>query len=211
MEHLSTSTPEFTHFESTQHELPVEFYFALGHALYRWSQLEASMNAITTSTMDLPWLEAVSRLRGTGGNAAFKLKNNFQKIRAETEKKQSTQVILKVIDRAEKLYEKRKFLFHSLWGFVTGPNAKAVGIQEWSNTSYSNFRQITIQEIESFAHDCRETNLTALTAVIPHLHGAKSIIVDDSDGHPRPYSQIENMDGGESADEGDTKPDKPGN
>jgi len=41
-----TSPPTFTHFSATGAELPVQYYAAIGRALYRWSQLEATVCAL---------------------------------------------------------------------------------------------------------------------------------------------------------------------
>jgi hypothetical protein len=41
-----TLSPIFTHFSSTGAELPGQYYTAVGRALYRWSQLEATVCAL---------------------------------------------------------------------------------------------------------------------------------------------------------------------
>src|SRR5687768_14538051 len=126
-------SPVFTHFSSTGKELPAEYYAAIGRALYRWSQLYATICALAAAVQGPDWLDAVKELRGPHG---FKVKHVFQKLRAEARDRTSASQVLADLDRAENLYASRKTLFHSMWGIVSGPKRAHVGIQEWSNDAY---------------------------------------------------------------------------
>lgn len=167
---------EFTHFQSTEDDLPPEVYSILGHALYRWSQLECTVCLISVLTMHLPFLEAMGRLRGTNG---FKVKNIFQQLQAMLSRSGANSEMIETVAFAERLYTTRKELFHSVWGFVTNARTKAVGIQEWSNSEYSNFRSVSYGELEQFGEDCKTTNKKLMQTVIPHLHGTEAVVVSD--------------------------------
>jgi hypothetical protein len=154
-------------------------YTAIGRALYRWSQLEATVCALAASIQDPSWLEAVKDLRGRHG---FKVKNVFQQLKATARKRASSEPTLDDLDRAENLYSARKILFHSVWGHVSGAKRVTVGIQEWSNDSYDNFRYIELEEIETFASECASASESLMKTGIPLFHGAPAIVVDDGDG-----------------------------
>jgi hypothetical protein len=175
-----TIAPNFTLFSSTGSELPVQYYTAMGRALYRWSQLEATVCALAASVQGPSWLEAVKDLRGPHG---FKVKTVFRDLKAAARKRAASEPTLGDLDRAENLYSARKILFHSVWGHVSGGSKRAtVGIQEWSNGSYDNFRHIELEEIETFASDCASISESLMKTAIPLFHGAASIVVDDGDG-----------------------------
>lgn len=174
-----TSPPTFTHFSATGAELPVQYYSAIGRALYRWSQLEATVCALAASIQGPVWLEAVKDLRGPHG---FKVKNVFQQLKAAARKLADFESALDDLDRAEHLYSARKILFHSVWGQVSGAKRTAVGIQEWSNESYDNFRHIELEEIEEFASECASASESLMKTAIPLFHGSNTIAVDDGDG-----------------------------
>jgi hypothetical protein len=174
-----TLPPTFTHFSATGFELPVQYYTAMGRALYRWSQLEATVCALAASIQGPSWLEAVKDLRGPHG---FKVKTVFRDLKAAARKRAASEPALDDLDRAENLYSARKILFHSVWGHVSGSKRAAVGIQEWSNDSYDNFRHIELEEIETFASDCAFISESLMKTAIPLFHGAASIVVDDGDG-----------------------------
>jgi hypothetical protein len=132
--------------------------------------------------MRIPFLEALQRLRGSGG---FKTKNIFVQLSAAASKKPEASEALTVIGQAEATYEKRKVLFHSLWGFATGPRgAVAVGIQDWSGPDYANFRSVELVEIVQFASECESVSRQLMEHVIPLFHGASGYVVDDDDGMP---------------------------
>jgi hypothetical protein len=115
--------PTFTHFSSTGSELPVQYYTAMGRALYRWSQLETTVCALAASIQGPSWLEAVKNLRGPHG---FKVKNVFQKLKAAARKRAASEPTLADLDRAEKLYSARKILFHSVWGTSAVPSMQTL-------------------------------------------------------------------------------------
>jgi hypothetical protein len=160
----------FTHFSSTGSELPVQYYTAIGRALYRWSQLESTVCILAGSIQGPSWLEAVKDLRGARG---FKVKNIFQQLKVAASERVASAPTLEDLNRAEKLYSARKILFHSVWGVVSGPEEAAVGIQEWSNDSYDNFRYIPLEEIEALASDCASTSQSLMKTAIPLFHGAR--------------------------------------
>lgn len=172
----------FTHFTSGNAALPDEYYVQMGRALHRWSQLESSVGTLAASIMRIPFLEALQRLRGGGG---FKTKNIFVQLSAATAKKGQDVEALAAIAQAEKLYEKRRVLFHSVWGHVSGVGSAAVGIQEWSSADYANFRAIGLGEIVEFATACLAGSEQLMKHVIPIFHGTSSFIVDDDNGLPR--------------------------
>src|SRR4051812_48708555 len=119
---------DFTHFGSTDSDLPAEFYCAMGRVLYRWSQLEATLCMVAVSTMELRWLDAIAQLRGSTG---FAIKNLFPQIRKAMQKKGADATSIEVaLTHAQTLYDARKRYFHSMWGFVSGPNQIGVGVQE---------------------------------------------------------------------------------
>jgi hypothetical protein len=169
----------FTHFSSTDSELPVQYYTAIGRALYRWSQLEATVCALAASIQGPSWLEAVKELRKPHG---FKVTHVFRDLKAAARKRAASGPALDNLDRAENLYSARKILFHSVWGIVSGTERAAVGIYEWSNDSYDNFRHIPLEEIEAFASACAATSRTLMNTAIPLFHRSTAIVVDDSDG-----------------------------
>jgi hypothetical protein len=185
MDTTSPSSDGLTHFGTTTSELPVDYYVALGAALYRWSQLEGVVCNIAATTMNIPLLEAFERLRGKTG---FKLKNVFQQLDKAVNSKGLDTALIQALRRAEKLYEQRKTIFHSVWGIATGSKRTAVAIQEWSHVDYSNFREIPLNELEKFTADCLETWIFLLKNLIPHLHGASAVSVDDADGFPKASS-----------------------
>jgi hypothetical protein len=151
----------------------------MGRALYRWSQLEATVCALAASIHGPLWLEAVKDLRGPRG---FKVKNVFQQLKAEAPKRPGSERTLDDLDQAEKLYLARKILFHSVWGHVGGAKRANVGIQEWSNDSYDNFRHIELEEIETFASECASASERLMKTAIPLFHGTAAIVIDDGDG-----------------------------
>jgi hypothetical protein len=177
-----SSLPDFTHFSTTQADLPPEHYVAIGRALYRWSQLEAAVCALATTIQGPSWLEAVRTLRGPHG---FKVKNVFQQLKAAAHKRSgsSSSQVHNDLTRAESLYASRKMLFHSIWGYVSGPGRAQVGIQEWANDAYDNFRPVGLEELRAFAEDCAATSQSLLKSAIPLFHdGTTTIVVDDEDG-----------------------------
>ena len=175
-----TSLPQtFTHFSSTGSELPVEYYAAIGRALYRWSQLEATVCALGTSIKVPSWLDAVKELRRSGG---FQVTHVFRLLKEAARKLEGSERVLEDLARAEKLYASRKILFHSVWGHVSGPERAAVGIQEWAVDAYDNFRPVDLTELETFAADCTCTSESLMQTAIPLFHGATTIVVDDDDG-----------------------------
>ena len=169
----------FTLFSSTGAELPIEYYAAIGRALYRWSQLEATVCSLATSIQGPSWLAAIEDLRGLNG---FKVKNVFQQLKAAARKKTALGPTMEALDQAEELYSARKILFHSMWGVVSGPLGAAVGFQEWSNDSYDNFRHVPLEEIEAFASKCAVVSQSLMKTAIPLFHGAAAVVVDDGDG-----------------------------
>lgn len=173
----------YTHFSTTQAELPAEYYEAIGRALYRWTQLEAVACSLATSLLGIKWLEAVERLRGKTG---FKVKNIFEQLLAASRKKGDDARLRRAIERSQRLYEKRKELFHSVWGVVSNETSAAVGIHEWSHISYDNFRAVSIKEIHEFATECEKAWRDIAKTAPPLLHGAAAIAVDDEDGLAHP-------------------------
>lgn len=172
-----------THFSTTEAELPGEYYQSIGRALYRWSQLESAIGMLAVSLLDIPWLEAMQRLRGTRG---FNTTGNFEMLTAHARKRGASDETLRPIEDARNLFERRKALFHSVWGITTGHGVSAaVGIQEWSNTSYDNFRAVPLTELDGFATECRRTWVKLMEHTIPFFHGASAVVVDDSDGMAR--------------------------
>lgn len=171
--------PTFTHFSSDGAELPREYYAAIGRALYRWSQLEATVCTLAASIQGPIWFDAVADLRGPNG---FKVKNIFQQLRAVAGKRCADQSLMDDLNRAELLYSARKAFFHSMWGRVSSAEEAAVGIQEWSNSSYDNFRCVTLNEIEVFASECTAAWQSLMQTALPLFHGAPTIGVDNSDG-----------------------------
>jgi hypothetical protein len=174
-----TLPPTFTHFSSTDSELPVQYYTAMGRSLYRWSQLEATVCALAASIQGPSWLDAVKELRKPHG---FKVTHVFRDLKAAARKRAASEPTLDDLDRAENLYSARKILFHSVWGHVSGPKRASVGIHEWSNDSYDNFRDIQLEEIEAFASKCAVASQSLMKTAIPLFHGAAAIVVDDGDG-----------------------------
>lgn len=176
----------YTHFTSDQKELPAHYYEAIGQAFYRWTQLEAGVCSLAASLLDMKWLEALERLRGKNG---FKVKNIFVQLQAALPKIGDDAPSRAAIERSQRLYEKRKEFFHSIWGFVYNETSATVGIQEWSHTSYDNFRAVSADEIHEFATECQKARLDIMAIVLPFLHGAESIVVDDDDGIARPRTR----------------------
>lgn len=172
-------SPDFTHFSATGKELSTDYYLAIGRALYRWSQLEAAVCTLAASVQGPNWLEAVRQLRGPHG---FKVKNVFEQLKAEANRRKNNSTVLGDLDSAERLYVSRKVLFHSVWGHVSGPNGTAIGIQEWTNETYDNFRPVTLPELSAFAADCASTWQRLMTSAIPLFHDSRAILVDDGDG-----------------------------
>lgn len=180
---MDDTAPLYTHFGTTEAELPVEYYQSIGRSLYRWSQLETTVGTLAVSILDIPWLEAMQRLRGSKG---FNTTSNFEMLLARALKRGANDETLKPIENARHLFERRKVLFHSVWGTMTGHGvAAAVGIQEWSNTSYDNFRAVPLTELDSFATECRRTWVELMERTIPFFHGTSAIVIDDSDGMTR--------------------------
>jgi hypothetical protein len=138
---MAAGEPTYTHFGSSGAELPPEYYVAIGHALYRRSQLEGAVCTLATSIMGMPWLDAMERLRSRNG---FKVKNIFEQLLAAARKKSASEAAVTHLQEAEALYTARKILFHSMWGHVSGATAVAVGIQEWTSSSYDNFRPVPL-------------------------------------------------------------------
>ena len=120
-----TREPFYTHFSTTQAELPAEYYEAIGRALYRWTQLESSVCLLATSLRGVKWLDALECLHGKKG---FKVKNIFFELLAELHKRGDDAPSRAAIERSQRLYEKRKEYFHSVWGFVSNETAATVGI-----------------------------------------------------------------------------------
>jgi hypothetical protein len=177
---MSKATPPtLTHFSSDGSELPIQYYTAIGRALYRWSQLEATVCALAASIQGPSWLHAVKELRKPRG---FKVTHVFRDLKAAARKRAASEPTLDDLDRAENLYSARKILFHSVWGHVSGPQRASVGIHEWSNDSYDNFRHIELEEIETFASDCASVSKSLMKTAIPLFHGTAAIVVDDGDG-----------------------------
>lgn len=178
----------FTHFGSSGAELPAEYYFEIGRAFYRWSQLEGIVCTLATSIMAMPWLDAMDRLRSRNG---FKVKNIFEQLIAAARRKNASELTLENLKRAQALYETRKVFFHSMWGHVSGGTSVAVGIQEWTSASYDNFRHVPLEEIRCFASDCALAFESLMKTAIPLFHGATAIVVNDDDGltkgHPRSH------------------------
>jgi hypothetical protein len=171
--------PEFTHFDMTLSDLPPEYYLAIGHALYRWSQLEGTIGALAVSIQAPKWLEAVQELRPRG---TFNLTDLLRRIKNALTQCEGHEGALEHLERAESLFKSRKALFHSVWGRVSGPQRSAVGIQEWSAEDYSNFRVVPLDELVSFGADCASTAKGLLKTAIPLLHGSETLVVDDGDG-----------------------------
>jgi hypothetical protein len=173
----------FTHFQSTGAEMPSEYYFALGRALYRWGQVETYTCSIAVSLLNIPWLESVERLRGTKG---FAVKNTFEQIDSAIRKCGGDALASKAISEARRLYELRNMFFHSTWGHISGPKKTGVGIQEWSSTSYANFRPISVLELQTFAQECTTTAELLMQSVIPFLHNCSALAIDDETGRCGP-------------------------
>jgi len=119
----------------------------------------------------------VKHLRGPHG---FKVKNVFRDLKVAARKRAASEPALDDLDRAENLYSARKILFHSVWGHVSGCKRATVGIHEWSNDSYDNFRHIELEEIET--SECASISESLMKTAIPLFHGAAAIVVDDGDG-----------------------------
>jgi hypothetical protein len=107
---------------------------------------------------------------------------------AAARKRGASSLVLEDLSKAEGLYSLRKILFHSIWGHVTGPERAAVGIQEWSNDSYDNFRPVELAELQTFAADCDATSESLMERAIPLFHGSEAIVVNDGDGLTTGYS-----------------------
>lgn len=176
---MDESAPLYTHFGTTEADLPAGYYTSIGRALYRWSQLESTVGLLAASLFKMPWLDAMQRLRGGKG---FNTTGNFELLISQAQKRKANDRTLKAIEHAQKLFELRKVLFHSVWGHLTGNGVTAVGIQEWSNTSYDNFRTVSLAELDAFAAECREVWIEFLNEVLPHFHDAKAIAIDDANG-----------------------------
>lgn len=176
---MSDNPPTFTHFSSTAAELPISYYTAIGRALYRWSQLEATVCSIAASIQGPFWLQALKELRGSRG---FAVKKVFQQLRAAAQRRESPSQVLQDLSNAERLYSLRKTYFHSVWGHITGPNRAGVGMQEWSNDTYDNFKAVELSELEAFAADCAATSEGLMKTAIPLFHSSPTIAVDDGDG-----------------------------
>jgi len=174
-----------THFSSTQRELPVEYYAAMGRALYRWTQLEATVCSLATSVLGTKWLETLKDLRGKN-DRGFILKQLFDQLLKKLRESGDDEHSRAAIERALGLYEKRKAYFHSIWGVVSNKTSATVGIQEWSPTSYDNFRAVSVEEIHEFAAACQNASIDILKTAIPFFHGGDAIAVDDEEGIPRP-------------------------
>lgn len=179
---MTDTPPTFTHFSSTAEELPAAYYMAIGRALYRWSQLEATVCTLATSIQGPLWLDAMRELRGGTG---FKVKNIFQQLKAAARRRSSSPQMLDALDRAENLYGERKELFHSMWGHVSGPERIAVGINEWTHAAYDNFRQVELVELETFATNCVAASESLMKDAIPLFHGSAAMVVDDGDGRTK--------------------------
>ena len=113
------------------------------------------MGLLAASLLGIKWLDALERLRGKSG---FKVKNTFVKLLAELHKRGDDTPSRAAIERAQRLYDRRKEYVHSVWGFVSNETAVTVGIQEWSNASYDNFRAVGLSEIHDFASECQEAS-----------------------------------------------------
>uniref|UniRef100_E6VMK4 Uncharacterized protein n=1 Tax=Rhodopseudomonas palustris (strain DX-1) TaxID=652103 RepID=E6VMK4_RHOPX len=186
-----TNNPTFTHFEMTKADLPFDFYVAIGRALHRWSQLEATVCALGTSIHKASWLEAVGELRRSGG---FQVSRVFKLLKDRARALNGSEPAMADLECAEKLFAARKELFHSVWGYVTGPKRKAVGIQEWSTDDFSSFRPVDLDELEKFAEDCAKTWESLMKTALPLFHGGSSTIVVE-DGLTKPFD-IEGSSGG---------------
>lgn len=180
-----TILPTFTHFDMARADLPVEYYVAIGRSLYRWSQLEAAVCALGNSIHKASWLEAMTELRRSGG---FQVSRVFKLLKDKARALDGSELAMADLERAEKLFASRKELFHSVWGYVTGPKHAAVGIQEWAIDDYSNFRPVELTKLEKFATDCVTTWESLLRTAVPLFHaGSSTIVVDDSDGLTKPH------------------------
>lgn len=176
----------FTHFEMPRADLPVEYYVAIGRSLYRWSQLEATVCTLGISIHKASWLEAMADLRRSGG---FQVSRVFKLLKDRARELDGSELAMADLERAEKLFASRKELFHSVWGYVTGPKRAAVGIQEWAIDDYSNFRPVELADLEKFATDCVTTWESLMRTAIPLFHGGDSaIVVDDGDGLTEPHT-----------------------
>ena len=179
------TTPTFTHFNIAREDLPAEHYIAIGRSLYRWSQLEGVVCALGNSIHKASWLEAMTELRRSGG---FQVSRMFKLLKDKARTLDGSELAMADLECAEKLFASRKELFHSVWGYVTGPKHSAVGIQEWAIDDYSNFRPVELAELEKFATDCATTWESLLRTAVPLFHaGSSAIVVDDSDGLTKPH------------------------
>jgi hypothetical protein len=176
---MSDQSPQYTHFSTFRAELPSEYYEAMGRAFYQWSQLETVVCSLAASLLGIPWLEAIARLRGSTG---FKVKNVFEQLLAELRRKGDGAPSKAAIEKARDLYAKRNEFFHSVWGDVYNDTSGTVGIQEWSNTEYANFRPVGIEELRQFADDCRKVQHDIGKTAFQFLHGGTSFTIDDVDG-----------------------------
>lgn len=172
--------PILTHFSAvTDVELPNHYYAELGKALYRWSQLEITINSVAASIAHPEWLKGIEELRG---NLGFSVRRNIRLIRETAINRNAACETLRILDDAEKIYEDRNFIFHSTWGIASGKHAIAVAIQEWSGTSYDNFRPVALEEIVDFTSRCKQSSKLLFEIFLPLFHGSSSIEVNDDDG-----------------------------
>jgi hypothetical protein len=180
------ATPIFTHFDMARADLPTEYYIAIGRSLYRWSQLEATICALGASLQASSWMDAIKELRRSRG---FQVSRVFSLLKDRARQLDGSERFIADLQQAEMLFARRKELFHSVWGYVTGPQRAAVGINEWSANDYSNFRSVELSELERFAADCASTWDSLLRTALPLFHGGSStIVVSDDDGLTKAFT-----------------------
>jgi hypothetical protein len=173
---------DLTHFQTDLSELPADYYFEIGRAIHRWSQVEMTVCALAATVMEMPMLNAIERLRGTTG---FKVKHVFEQLIKTTKNRGGGDDAIEAIQSAQQLYGRRNFLIHSVWGFGMGPQQVVVAIHEWTSTDYANFREVPLAEIRKFSDDCLSTWQSVTQTLNPLFHGSESVAVDDADGIPR--------------------------
>lgn len=181
----SAETPEFTHYRmEPQYELPPEYYWAIGRALYRWSQVEGTIAALAVSIHSPIWMEALNQLRPRG---RFNLTELLRRLTIAAEAVDGGEATVRHIESAKELFIARKELFHSIWGRVAGPNGASVGIQEWSLEDHANFRAVSLDELMAFSAKCAEVAQGLMKDGIPLFHGTASFVIDDEDGLTKPF------------------------
>lgn len=171
---------EYPHFDMTE-KVSDTFYTAIGRTIFCWSQVEGTIFALTSVENGVPWLDALAKNMRKNSDQ-YNFTEIIKKLIDKLKSTEDGSPALNALAAAEKLFRERGILVHGVWGIVYNTHGRTLGLLNWSKTDISNFRPVTLEQLSNFAEKCISVRKVLFEHVLPALHGAHRLSVDDDDG-----------------------------